>query len=221
MSWTMKRCFVTLAILFLWRVDEMSEACSCSGNLHLQSAFCSSPVVIRAKVVGKEEVESGNDVYGNPVVHIKYHVKQLKMFKGPSEDIDAFYTGPTSSVCGVTLEATTKKEYLITGKLKEDGTMHVTLCDFVEPWDDLSDTQKKNLIERYQMGCDCKITRCSSVPCEVTGSAECLWTDWILERLVNGRQAKEFVCLMRRDQSCAWHKGSESPKRAFLDTEDP
>ena len=36
------------------------------------------------------------------------------MFKGPSDDIDAIYTAPTSAVCGVTLEKN-GKEYLITG----------------------------------------------------------------------------------------------------------
>lgn len=37
-----------------------------------------------------------------------------QMFKGPSQDIDAIYTAPTSAVCGVSLE-TNGKEYLITG----------------------------------------------------------------------------------------------------------
>lgn len=37
------------------------------------------------------------------------------MFKGPTQDIDAIYTAPTSAVCGVTLDTNGKKEYLITG----------------------------------------------------------------------------------------------------------
>lgn len=107
------------------------------------------------------------------------------MFKGPSQDIDAIYTAPTSAVCGVTLE-TNGKEYLIagitltashiiiatvvpwsschltasprtSGKLEADGTMHVTLCDFILPWDDTSATQRKSLTQRYEMGCDCKV----------------------------------------------------------------
>ena len=107
------------------------------------------------------------------------------MFKGPGQDIDAIYTAPTSAVCGVTLE-TNGKEYLIagmtlttshtiiatvvplsschliaspltSGKLEADGTMHVTLCDFILPWDDTSATQRKSLTQRYEMGCDCKV----------------------------------------------------------------
>lgn len=44
-----------------------------------------------------------------------------------------------------------------TGKLEADGTMHVTLCDFIEPWESTSATQKKSLTQRYEMGCDCKV----------------------------------------------------------------
>lgn len=50
------------------------------------------------------------------------------------------------------------------GKLKADGTLHVTLCDFIELWEATSATQKMSLTQRYQMGCDCKVkrrTRCS------------------------------------------------------------
>lgn len=44
-----------------------------------------------------------------------------------------------------------------TGKAEADGRMHVTLCDYIMPWDSLSNTQKKGLSQRYQMGCECKV----------------------------------------------------------------
>ncbi|KAK5914020.1 hypothetical protein CgunFtcFv8_008488 [Champsocephalus gunnari] len=219
MTWTVNSCFVTLAILFLWRGEEVAEACSCSPA-HPQEAFCHSDVVIRGKVVGVQEVDAGNDIYGNPIKRIKYDIKQIKMFKGPSDDVDAIYTAPTSAVCGVTLEKN-GKEYLITGKLKDDGTMHITLCDFLQPWDELSETQKKSLTQRYEMGCGCKITRCTSIPCMVSSPAECLWTDWLIEKKVYGGQAKHFACIKRSDDSCAWYRGSAPPKKEFMDIEDP
>jgi len=37
------------------------------------------PAVIRAKVVGKKEVDSGNDIYGNPIKRIQYEIKQIKV----------------------------------------------------------------------------------------------------------------------------------------------
>lgn len=216
----MNRCFVTLAILFLWRVEEMAEACSCSPA-HPQQAFCNSDVVIRAKVVGEQEVDAGNDVYGNTIKRLKYDIKQMKMFKGPSQVIDAIYTAPSSAMCGVSLETNGRKEYLITGKLEADGTMHVTLCDLIEPWEAMSVTQKMGLTERYQMGCECRITSCTSVPCMTTSPAECLWTDWLIEKSYNGGQAKHYACIKRSDDSCAWYRGSTPPKKDFMDIEDP
>lgn len=38
-----------------------------------------------------------------------------QMFKGPTDYMDAIYTAPSSAVCGVTLDANGRKEYLITG----------------------------------------------------------------------------------------------------------
>ena len=44
------------------------------------------------------------------------------------------------------------------GKAEGNGNMHITLCDFIVPWDTLSTTQKKSLNHRYQMGCECKVS---------------------------------------------------------------
>lgn len=118
------------------------------------------------------------------------------MFKGPNRDMDAIYTAPTSAVCGVSLQAN-GKEYLITGesaprsspplatllpsplrisppaagKLKADGTMHVTLCDFIELWESTTATQKKSLTQRYEMGCDCKVERPTGRRFQTCGAA--------------------------------------------------
>lgn len=92
-------------------------------------------------MVGEKEVNSGNDIYGNPIKRIQYDIKQIKvrllrpkhasfllssqlvltfwaslqMFKGPNQDMEAVLTAPVSAVCGVTLDASGKKEYLISG----------------------------------------------------------------------------------------------------------
>ena len=47
--------------------------------------------------------------------------------------------------------------FLSAGKAEAGRSMHVTLCDYIMPWDSLSTTQKKSLSQRYQMGCDCKV----------------------------------------------------------------
>ncbi len=47
---------------------------------------------------------------------------------------------------------------VFTGKGEANGKMHVILCDLIMPWESMSATQKKSLSQRYQMGCDCKVS---------------------------------------------------------------
>ncbi|XP_045840127.1 metalloproteinase inhibitor 2 [Meles meles] len=211
---------LALGLLLLGTLLRPADACSCSP-VHPQQAFCNADVVIRAKAVSVKEVDSGNDIYGNPIKRIQYEIKQIKMFKGPDKDIEFIYTAPSSAVCGVSLDVGGKKEYLIAGKAEGNGKMHITLCDFIVPWDTLSTTQKKSLNHRYQMGCECKITRCPMIPCYISSPDECLWMDWVTEKNINGHQAKFFACIKRSDGSCAWYRGAAPPKQEFLDIEDP
>lgn len=209
-----------LLLLFLCGAAEFAEACSCSPE-HPQQAYCNADVVIRAKVVGRKEVVTGKDAYGYPIKMIRYDIKQMKMFKGPEREIETIFTGPSSSLCGVSLESNDKKEYLITGKMDSNDTMRVNLCDYIESWESLSLTQKKSLGQRYQMGCDCKVVQCSNIPCSINDPIECLWTDWVVEGTVQGTQAQHYTCVKRNDSSCAWYRGSAPPKREFMDIEDP
>ncbi|XP_051889121.1 metalloproteinase inhibitor 2a [Pristis pectinata] len=220
MSATFSSLVVTVLLLLALRVEQIAEACSCAP-IHPQQAFCNADVVIRAKVVANKEVSSGNDIYGNPIQKIQYEIKQIKMFKGPEHNIEYIYTAPSSAVCGVMLDTSGKKEYLITGKLDKDGKMSITLCDFISQWENLSVTQKKGLNQRYQTECDCKIVRCPSAPCYITSRSECLWTDWVTDKSIHGRQAKHYACIKRSDDSCAWYRGVTQPKKEFLDAEDP
>uniref|UniRef100_A0A8C2G4A6 Metalloproteinase inhibitor 2 n=1 Tax=Cyprinus carpio TaxID=7962 RepID=A0A8C2G4A6_CYPCA len=203
---SVRSCIGTLVVLVLFRVGEIAEACSCSP-VHPQQAFCNADVVIRAKVVGKKEVDSGNDIYGNPIKRIQYEIKQIKMFKGPDRHIDVVFTAPSSAVCGVTnLDTNGKKEYLISGKRL---SFHYRCCFW------------SNNCTRYEMGCDCKITRCATFPCEISAPEECLWTDWVTEKIIHGRQSDHYACIKRGDGSCAWYRGAAPPKKEFLDVEDP
>uniref|UniRef100_A0A8K9X0L4 Metalloproteinase inhibitor 2 n=1 Tax=Oncorhynchus mykiss TaxID=8022 RepID=A0A8K9X0L4_ONCMY len=97
-------CFITLFVLFLWRVEDIADACKCSPP-HPQKAFCDAEIVIRAKVVGKKAVSNA----------IKYDIQQIKMFKCPDQVIHAIFTAPSPAACGVTLDL--NKEYLFTGEV--------------------------------------------------------------------------------------------------------
>lgn len=114
----------------------------------LTSPHLSLPV-IRAKAVSAKEVDSGNDIYGNPIKRIQYEIKQIKvtghngsggwgmgwplhqplmpasapqMFKGPDQDIEFIYTAPSTAVCGRLLDTGGKKEYLIAGEYCREGS---------------------------------------------------------------------------------------------------
>ncbi|XP_043924074.1 metalloproteinase inhibitor 2 [Protopterus annectens] len=217
MSGHLRTVTAVLVTLMLWRVEQITDACSCSP-VHPQQAFCNADVVIRAKAVSEKEVDSGNDVYGNPIKRIQYEIKQIGMYQGPSSTCKNIFTVPQTSASGVRL---IRVEYLILGKLEGDGKMHIILCDFIVPWESLTATQKKSLSQRYQMGCECKISRCPSIPCYISAPDECLWTDWVTEKNMNGRQAKHYACIKRSDGSCAWYRGAAPPKKEFLDIEDP
>ncbi|KAK6293936.1 hypothetical protein J4Q44_G00362620 [Coregonus suidteri] len=197
MARSVSSCFITLVVLFLWRVEDVAEACRCR-IVHPQQAFCRADVVIRAKV---DEVGAGS---GNT----KYDIQQIKMFKGPDRDINAVFT-PT--ICRKFLE--TNKEYLLTGRLNTDGTMNIMMCDFSRTWEASSDTQLMRLIQRYQSGCDCKIIPCSSLSCPISSPDECLWTDWLSGNGLSGPQTQSFACLKRRDGSCAWYSMSAQPEK--------
>ncbi|XP_028843409.1 metalloproteinase inhibitor 2-like [Denticeps clupeoides] len=211
--------FASLVVALLCG-GKIAEACSCAP-LHPQQAFCNADVVIRAKVVAKKEFVAGNDVYGNPIKRIQYDIKQIKMFKGPDQDVTAVFTAPSSAMCGVSLEAGNGKDYLITGHMEIDGTLYVTMCDFLEPWNDLTHTQMTNLNERYQSGCNCRVVLCQTLPCAISAPEECLWTDRVLEGSYKGTQARNYACIERSDASCSWYRGSSPPKKDFLDIEDP
>ncbi|MGH0176047.1 UNVERIFIED_CONTAM: hypothetical protein FKN15_007259 [Acipenser sinensis] len=50
---------------------------------------------------------------------------------------------------------------------------------------------------------------------------ECLWTDWLTDKSLNGHQAKHFACIKRTDGSCSWYRGGSPPEKEFMDISDP
>ncbi|XP_054072049.1 metalloproteinase inhibitor 4 isoform X2 [Rissa tridactyla] len=179
-------------------------------------------IVIRAKISSEKVVPASDDPLDTHKM-IRYEIKQIKMFKGfeKLKDVQYVYTPFDSSLCGVKLEANNKKQYLLTGQILSDGKVLIHLCNYIEPWDDLSLSQKKSLNQRYQMGCGCKISTCYTVPCSITTPNECLWTDWLIERKLYGHQAKHYACIKRSDGTCSWYRGGPPPEKEFIDISEP
>ncbi|KAG9353032.1 hypothetical protein JZ751_017608 [Albula glossodonta] len=215
------RAALALVLALSLGLQERAESCSCSPA-HPQQQFCNSEIVIRAKISGEKIVSPSNS--SSPYLKmIQYEIKLIKMFKGfeKVKDIQYVYTPVFSSLCGVKLDSSNKVQYLLSGSMWSDGKVSIGLCDFIEPWDNLSMSQKKNLNYRYQMGCDCKIATCYTVPCSTTTDNECLWTDWLLDNSLSGDQARQFACIKRSDGSCSWYRGGPPPEKDFMDMSDP
>ncbi|XP_063283643.1 metalloproteinase inhibitor 4 [Pelobates fuscus] len=213
-------CFVLLFVLTL-HIKELADACSCAPT-HPQQQMCDTEIVIRAKIISEKVIQpSKEDSFDNTKL-IQYEIKMIKMFKGFDKvrDIHFVYTPVDSSLCGVKLDATNKKQYLLTGHIT-DGKVYIMLCNLIELWDDLSFSQKKSLNNRFQMGCDCKITTCYTIPCSVHEPNECLWTDWLIERRLYGQQAKSYTCIKRSDGSCSWYRGGPYIGKEFLGNSEP
>ncbi|XP_057673629.1 metalloproteinase inhibitor 2-like isoform X2 [Corythoichthys intestinalis] len=135
---------------------------------------------------------------------LKYHILISETLKNPIRRyFHAIHTLPSTAACGVILTKGT--EYLFMANIQRDGGLYIFSCDFFEPWEALSATQK-NLLRRYKLGCDCKIKRCDSFPCGPSSPKECLWSDFLLQTS-HGEQARNFACKKGKDGSCAWYRG--------------
>ncbi|XP_057673626.1 metalloproteinase inhibitor 2-like [Corythoichthys intestinalis] len=199
MSWMMKVLVLPLVLLCLWQLQEGAQACRCAPK-HPQEHFCRSDVVIRAKV--------GRVTVDNVSRRLKYDIQLTETLKGPKLLFHAIYTPNSLAACGVLLNEDRGTEYLFMATLDHDGTLHISSCDFLEPWEALSATQK-NLLQHYQMGCDCKIKRCYSFPCGSSGPKQCWWVDFLLVRETHGEQAQNFACIKGKNGSCAWYRGQK------------
>uniref|UniRef100_A0A3Q0SNA9 Metalloproteinase inhibitor 4 n=1 Tax=Amphilophus citrinellus TaxID=61819 RepID=A0A3Q0SNA9_AMPCI len=192
-------------------MEEVVEGCSCHPA-HPQQLFCSA--------------EIGNWTHFRSRKLFCSFLPAcpcIQMFKGfdKAKDIQYVYTPVFSSLCGVKLDSNNKAGYLLSGSMWSDGRISIGQCDLVESWDNLSLSQKKNLNYRYQMGCECRINTCYTVPCASTGENECLWTDWLLDNSLNGEQARQYACIRRSDTTCSWYRGGPPHEKDFLDMSDP
>lgn len=60
-----------------WGLHPRSQDGVTAGTYLASVPLCFA--VIRAKVVSEKEVDSGNDIYGNPIKRIQYEIKQIKV----------------------------------------------------------------------------------------------------------------------------------------------
>nr|XP_031542077.1 metalloproteinase inhibitor 4 isoform X2 [Vicugna pacos] len=175
-----------LRLLALLRPLGLGEACSCAPA-HPQQHVCRSTLgesrepsrstagdgcvgslraragdqesgAIRAKISNEKVVPASADPADTQKM-IRYEIKQIKMFKGFEKvsDIQYIYTPFDSSLCGVRLEANSQKQYLLTGQVLSDGKVFIHLCNYIEPWENLSFLQRESLNHHYHLNCGCQV----------------------------------------------------------------
>ncbi|MBN3270823.1 TIMP3 inhibitor, partial [Polyodon spathula] len=206
--------FSFLVVLCSFRLNDVAEACSCALS-HPQEAYCNSDIVIRAKVVGKKLLK--DRAFGT----MRYTVKQMKMYKGfnKMQHVQHIYTDASENLCGVKFEVN-KYQYLITGRVF-DGKVYTGLCNFNEKWEKLTLSQRKGLNHRYQLGCNCRIKPCHSLPCFVTSKNECLWMDMLSYIGYPGHQSRHYACIQQKEGYCSWYRGWAPPDKTIINTTDP
>uniref|UniRef100_A0A8C2YM03 Metalloproteinase inhibitor 4 n=1 Tax=Chinchilla lanigera TaxID=34839 RepID=A0A8C2YM03_CHILA len=150
---------LVLRLLALLWPSGLGEACSCAPA-HPQLHVCRSALVIRAKISSEKVVPASADPTDTQKM-IRYEIKQIKMFKGfeKVKDVQYVYTPFDSSLCGVKLEANSQRQYLLTGQVLSDGKVFIHLCNYIEPWEDLSLVQRESLNHHYHRNCGCHVRR--------------------------------------------------------------
>lgn len=191
-----------LAVLLLMIVALVREAraCSCAPS-HLQTTFCSADVVIRARIIERVQQDPTEGL-------VSYKVKQIKMFKGfeAMTEVENIYTAPMEFMCGFVPDADYQtKDYLLVGSVHSNNGIYMNLCQFSRPWGELTASQQEALLETYKSGCKCEVVPCGVLPCSVTASNQCLWTDSLMRRLKGpGYQERRMSCLMQSSGYCTW-----------------
>ncbi|XP_051769327.1 metalloproteinase inhibitor 2-like [Ctenopharyngodon idella] len=197
---------LSAALLFLLSVglkEQVVESCSCVPR-HPQEFFCTSDIVMRAEITGEKLIAGDINISGTG--EIQYDVKVIKVFKGSDKikNIKHVYTSEMFSLCGTRLN---HDQYLLSGHFHK---FFVSMCDFIVPWNKVSLMMKNNLKYRYQMGCDCKIFRCTGEHCLPNTKNECILTGRSSYYSPAG-PVHDYACIRHSNGSCSWYTGPATP----------
>ncbi|KAM5314304.1 metalloproteinase inhibitor 4 isoform 3-T3 [Glossophaga mutica] len=173
---TVRSWALLLWLLALLRPPGLGEACSCAPA-HPQQHVCHSALVIRAKISSEKVIPASADPAETKKM-IRYEIKQIKMFKGfeKVKDVQYLYTPFDSSLCGVKLEANSQKQYILTGQVLNDGKVFIHLCNYIEPWENLSFLQRESLNHHYHLNCGCQCPAPLRPPTSASGQIGC-WNE--------------------------------------------
>lgn len=187
------------------------DACSCKLE-HPQMHYCNAHFAVVARIKSVRHDDH----------HTSYGIKMIKQFKMNEKANYAFkhtrnytnaklheiYSPKDELVCGVHLQK--DQVYLLTGRNVE-GKPRVGLCDYHQPWANMTTKQKKGFKLLYHKGCgNCQVVPCpwwSRKNCKSPPVTSCAW-----DTLFEGRfdcQSLESVCMKQSNDRCGWNRSTK------------
>ncbi|EPB76497.1 tissue inhibitor of metalloproteinase [Ancylostoma ceylanicum] len=112
-----------------------ANACSCQRR-ELKDAFCNSDIVTMARV---ESIDKSDTSIGGAV---NYGIWHLRTWKGLDKvNVTSVLTTSNSiDACGK-IDLEQDMDYVLTGKLKDNGEISFTSCDFVNRWSEVTGSE--------------------------------------------------------------------------------
>nr|XP_005312001.1 metalloproteinase inhibitor 1 isoform X2 [Chrysemys picta bellii] len=195
-------------------LGDPTDACTCMPR-HPQTAFCQADVVIRGKFVGVTPLSPSGEEFPS---WIRYEINVTKTYKGIGSPGDVLFIDSLEeeSLCGYRHPGPLdgKEEYLIMAE-RQGEPLTISLCSFVRLWGRVPPSQRRGVSQAYGEGCACEVVPCHSMPCKLSGNAQCPWTDGLQDWNWQGPQAERQACLPRpsqplEDSFCAWETLDDS-----------
>ncbi|XP_041458466.1 metalloproteinase inhibitor 3-like [Lytechinus variegatus] len=191
-------------------------ACMCQPS-HPQQRYCKANFVLTGHILEKNPIDDiqlrGRFGQFEYVVNVDKIFKETEnLRKGASGFPLSILTSPGDSLCGPkSLKIGSK--YLITGSVV-DGELHISSCDWIEEWRDITQHQKKGIKHFYNAYCSQCTIQSTMGRWRQTGegsSGGCIYDP--SPSMVDGVedcQALYATCINQQGEGCQWyHRGND------------
>uniref|UniRef100_A0A8C5ZAY0 Metalloproteinase inhibitor 4 n=1 Tax=Marmota marmota marmota TaxID=9994 RepID=A0A8C5ZAY0_MARMA len=152
----------------------------CCLPTHPQQHFCRSAVVIRAKVTSEKivtflpvniQIILTDQILCFGVcfrVFFFFFAIVFQMFKGVEKvkEVRYVYTSVNTSLCGTRIAVNSKRHTVLMlysllspheGNVLNDGKIFINMCNYIQPWENVSMAQRQSLNHHYLFNCDCEV----------------------------------------------------------------
>ena len=191
--------FLVILVVSICHVQTLETYCACSHR-HPQTHFCDSTF---AALVTVRKLLQPNDK------EIAYKVEVNTIFKATPDAQKALrgkyallWSPSLDVMCGRS-NLIPKEEYLVTGGMRS-GKLYISLCDFVQPWSEVTLRQREGFQQLYERSCPCPILDSQENHTSVsksTGRKGC-----VRESSPGPRDCQERygICMLNKPAGCSW-----------------